>query len=245
MFHPPPHRADSDRTIPMSYTPRTIAFICELLHPPVNPDPGPIQKLHNEMFQSGQPAYSSFSVTPKGAELSNPVPTPGAVSTASFLADRMVFREEFGSLTHEGFASRVTRIIETVCELRKIQVITAQQVVVRSLVNPKNFKDSRAFLKSGMFGFDEETDIFGREPQLYGINLAFPPSPENPQAFALRVESFNNDPRSLFVENRGTFGPTVLTRGVDAVAQNIEATYGFLVQRALRFIASFDARQEA
>ena len=51
------------------YNPRTIALICELGHPPLNPDPAPVQRVHNEMFQSGDPPYSSFSVTPQGAEI--------------------------------------------------------------------------------------------------------------------------------------------------------------------------------
>ena len=49
---------------PMIYTPRTIALVCELFHPPQQPDPAPIQRFHNAMFQSGDPLYSSFSVTP-------------------------------------------------------------------------------------------------------------------------------------------------------------------------------------
>ena len=67
----------------MAYTPRTIAFLCELLHPPVMVDQGAIQKVHNQLFQSGSPAYGSFNVTPEGAFLSNPVMQPGAASSAA------------------------------------------------------------------------------------------------------------------------------------------------------------------
>src|SRR6185436_13817342 len=106
----------------MLYTPRTIALISELFHPPMQPDPAPIQKIHNRMFQAGNPAYSSFNVTPLGAELSNPVHQPGASSKAFFLADRFKFREELSSLTHDGFAARVRDVAQQVCELRGIQV---------------------------------------------------------------------------------------------------------------------------
>ena len=37
----------------MHYAPRTIALITELFHPPRHPDPAPIQRVHNQLFQSG------------------------------------------------------------------------------------------------------------------------------------------------------------------------------------------------
>src|SRR6185295_3770128 len=124
----------------MSYNPRTVALVAELLHPPMPPDPALVQRVHNRMYEAGQPAYSSFSVTPTGAVLSNPVGQPGASSYAAFLPDRFQFREELSSLTHDGFAQRVKQIAGQVCEARSIQVFTAQQVTVRTLVNPRSFK---------------------------------------------------------------------------------------------------------
>jgi hypothetical protein len=229
----------------MLYTPRTIALLCELFHPPQQLDPAPIQKIHNRMFEGGDPTYSSFAVAPYGAVLTNPVHQPGASSLAAFLADRFQFREELSSLTHDGFAARVREVARQACELRGIQVFTAQQVTVRTLVNPRQFKDSRSFLKQGMFGFDDETEIFGREPQLFGIRLVFPPQSGQTGAFALRVESFNNDPRSIYIENQATFGPVLVENGLATIEQNILDTYRFVVENTVRFVARFDARARA
>ena len=90
-----------------------------------------------------------------------------------------------------------------------------------------------------------ELDEFGREPQLYGMRLVFPPSSDSPNAFTLRVESFASDPRSLFLENQGSFGPTVAARGLEPIDVNIRSTYEFLVERVLPFLKHFDLRQEA
>lgn len=229
----------------MQYAPRTIAFLADLLHPPTTPDPRPIQRLHNAQFEDGDPTYSSYHVTPEGAVLSNPVSAPGAHSSVAFTADRLRFREELTGLTVEDFAKRVQTVVEDVVDLVPIQLFTAQQVTVRTLVNPRNFKDSRQFLKAGMFGFDAETQDFGREPQLYGIRMVFPPGPEEPNAHALRIESFNSDPRSVYVENQASFGPTVVRHGLGPLSENIAAAYAFVVDRALAFLAHFDARQEA
>lgn len=224
----------------MIYTPRTIALVAEIHHPPLHPDPAPIQRVHNEMFQSGDPAYSSFAVTPAGSILSNPVSQPGANSYAAFLPDRFQFREELSSLTYEAFALRVREISQRVARARGIQIFTAQSVTVRTLVNPRSFRDSRAYLKLGMFGFGDETEAFGREPQIYGIRLVFPPEGARANAFSLRIESYNNDPRSLYIENQGSFGPLLVENGLEALEENVLAAYRFVVEETLRFVARFD-----
>jgi hypothetical protein len=225
----------------MLYTPRTIALWCELHHPPLLPDPAPIQRLHNEMFQSGDPAYSSFSVTPAGAILSNPVAQPGASSFVAFLPDRFQFREELSSLTFDGFARRVREISARVAALRGLQVFTAQTVTVRTLVNPRNFRDSRAYLRQGMFGFEDEVQAFGREPRIYGMRLVFPPDEQHPNAFSLRIESYSSDPRSLYLENQASFGPLVADPVLQPIEDNVLATYRFVVEETLRFVSRFDA----
>ncbi len=228
----------------MRYEPRTIAFLCELLHPPLAPDPTPIQKIHNRMFEAGAPAYKSFAVTPQGAELSNPTPQPGAASSVRFLGDRFQFREELSGLTTEDFAARVREIATAVAELRRLQLFTAQVVTIRTLINPKNFRDSRTFLREAVFGFGDELQEFERAPRLFGLRLVFPPEQEAPNAHTLRTESFANDPRSLFLENQSSFGPSMVVHGLSSIEENIRATYDFLVERALPFIARFDARRE-
>jgi len=229
----------------MAYAPRTIAFLCELLHPPLVPDPAPIQRVHNRMFQTGAPLYRSFTVAGTGAVLSNPTAQPAAVSSVGFLSDRFQFREELSGLTPDDFSSRVREVTKMAVEERPVQLFTAQVVTIRTLINPRRFQDSRLYLKEGVFGFGEELGGLGREPQLYGMRLVFPPTPEEPWAFTLRVESFANDPRSLFLENQASFGPIVGPTGLETLERNIAATYDFLVQRALPFLGHFDVTQEA
>ena len=230
----------------MDYQPRTIALLSELYHPAQPPDPRPVQKLHNQMFEDGTPpVYTSFAVTPVGPVLSNPATRPGAASQVAFLQDRFQFREELGSLTAESFGQRVREVSERVIPHRKVEVFTGQQVTLRSLINPRNFKDARAFLKEGMFGFARQTEALGREPQLYGLRLVFPPEDEGSHAYAVRIESYSNDPRSLFLELQATFGPLLVSRGLEELESRVVEAYEFLTTRVLAFVARFDARQEA
>jgi len=226
------------------YAPRTIAFLSELFHPPGPTDAAAIQRVHNELFETGAPLYKSYSVTPQGAVLSNPVAGPGAVSTVAFLPDRFQFREELSGLTVEDFAARVTELAGRVVRRTQAQVFTAQTVTIRTLVNPRHFDDSREFMRQGLFGFDDETAVFERDPSLLGIRLVFTPEPETPNQHALRIESFASDKRSLFVENQAGFAPILVARGLDPIAANIQATYDFIVERALGFASRFDGVRE-
>jgi hypothetical protein len=227
----------------MKYPLRTIALQCDLFHPPMEPGPIHVQRVHNELFQTPDPAYKSFNFSPTGAVLSNPVSRPGEVSTAAFLTDRFQFREELTSLTVDEFAQRVQTISARVAELVPVQVFTAQQVTVRTLVNPRHFKDSRAYLRDGMFGFAEQVESFGRTAELYGLRLVFPPPAEEPNAHALRIESFSSDARSLFLENQASFAPILVARGLEILSENVATAYAFLVDRSLSFVGRFDQQQ--
>ena len=228
----------------MPYEPRTIALLTELLHPPVAPDHGAVQRIHNQMFEAGQPAYASFQVTPLGAVLSNPVTQPGAASAVAFLKDRIQFREELSGTGPEEFANRVRVISGAGAEARRLQLFTGQVVTIRSLINPRSTDDARTFLRSRVFGFGDQLEAFDRDAQLFGLRLAFGATKERPQAFGLRVESYAKDARSLFVEAQGNFGPTIAARGLEASGENILETYRFVTERACSFLARFDAPQE-
>lgn len=228
----------------MDYEPRTIAYLSELVHPPQPPDPRPIQRLHNRLFESGAPTYATFAVTPVGPVLANPVKQPGAASQVAFLADRLQFREELGGLTPESFGERILGIAREAAVLREVSLFTAHQVVLRSLVSPRHWPDTRVFLREAMFGFGEELSVFGRDPSLFGLRLAFPPTPTSPQAFELRTESYQRDPRSLFIEVQATFPPIPLD-ALERLATNVRDTYAFLTDKALPFVARFDARQHS
>ncbi len=222
------------------YAPRTISLVTDLMHPAVPSDPAAIQRVHDQLFRGGSPPYSSFVVSPAGAVLSNPVAAPGANSFAAFRPDRFQFCEELSSVTHDEFAARVRSVSEKVVAQRGFQFFTAQQVTLRTLVNPRAFQDSRAYLRHAMFGFDDETDVFGGDPALLGIRFVFPATPERLGSHGLRIESWANDPRSLFLEIVSTYGPVRAEGALVQVEENIHASYRFLTEPAMRFVAGFD-----
>jgi hypothetical protein len=232
------------------YDTRTIAFICELMHPHSQPDTGAVQRVHNGFFQDGDPPYTSFAITPMGPVLTNPSVRPGAVSQAVFLPDRFQFREELGALTCDDFAARVRQVTEAVTAQTGLQDFSGQQVTIRSLINPRHYRDSRDLLKEGLFRVQGSVSHFENDPAIWGLRMVFPPQENDPEipefaedpptANALRIESYAQDPRSLFLENQGSFGQIAVNDGLDILESNITSAYEFLTERGLSFVASFD-----
>ena len=232
------------------YDTRTIAFICELMHPPSQPDTGAVQRVHNGFFQDGDPPYTSFAITPMGPVLTNPSVRPGAVSQAVFLPDRFQFREELGGLTCDDFGARVRKVTEAVTAQTGLQDFSGQQVTIRSLINPRHYRDSRELLKKGLFKMQDSLSYFENDPAIWGLRMVFPPQDndqemlefdeDRPTANALRIESYAQDPRSLFLENQGSFGQIAVGDGLNIIESNITSAYEFLTERGLSFVASFD-----
>lgn len=230
----------------MPVAPRTIGFLCEVLHPPQAPDPVPIQRIHDAMFRSGDPTYRNFAVTHEGCQLSNPTGRPGAQSQVAFLTDRMRFVEEHTGLTVDDFAGRVRNLVEQVVEARRLPILAGQVVTIRTLVSPRNPSVGAEFMRLGLLRLGAELEAFGRPAAALGLRLVFTPTQERPNAFVLRVESLPGDPRSLWIEVQGTFAGVQTAPadpeapGLRALEDHVHAAYAFATSRTLAFLERFE-----
>lgn len=231
----------------MLYDTRSIAFLCELFHPPqAQIDATRVQSVHNEIFANPRVGYRNFNFISGGVMLSNPHPTPGANSALTVLGDRLRLIEELTDASLDDFLHRLETVSKLTAARLEIPIFTACQVSVRSLVNPRAFRDAREFLARGVFRFSEEDlSTFGRPSQMLGLRMLFPQAPGERAFYALRLESFNNDPRSIFLENVGTFPGVVPAAEAAAFSDCVRETYRFLTERAVGFLARFDNRAES
>ena len=231
----------------MSYALRSIAFVAELIHAPIQHDPHSLQKLHGQLFSSSECSYRDFRLVPGGAQFSNAMGgLPGSpVSCANLLADRVQVREEQTGLSREEFEARVGHLARAVLGALPIKVFLAQQYAVRSVINPHTTADAREFMLRTLFGLDETLlSCFPAAPSLAGLRLAFPPAEDGNGIFNVRVESFSSDNRSLFLETVGTFGQPVQPDAIDSLVQRFEATYDFQQEQLVAFVSQFDVDTE-
>ena len=226
---------------PMSYDPRTIAYMAELIHQPMQLAADKVQTIHNALFGDPSTSYQNFQIAPDGIHLSNVAQQPGSVSSVSFGPDRIVLREELRATTLEDFATRVVHVAKVSFQTLGVQASLAQQFVVRSLVTPRSAQDSREFMARKVFGASEDKwSAFQRPMQTIGMSFMFPQTGTDNQVFRVRIETWNQDPRSLWIENVGSFTQPVLAERVPDLGNLLHSTYGFVTGPVSEFLAQFD-----
>jgi len=227
----------------MSYDPRTIAFLAEVLFQPVTLQAERVQQIHNSLFGRRELAYQNFQIAQDGIHLSNLVQSPGSVSVATFLPDRIVLREELRSTTVEDFATRLVNVTSVAFQTLGIQTTVAQQFVVRSLVNPRQWASSTELMAQSMLARGSDAlAAFGRPVQAMGLRLTFPQVPGQGEMFNLRLETWTQDPRSLWIENTGSFASATSADNLPVLSNYLYATYRFLTQKACAFLELFDQK---
>lgn len=228
----------------MTFGLRSLAFVAELIHPPVVHDGSKLQQLHGRLFESSASSYRDFRVVQGGCQMSNATGgLPGSpVSVANVLPDRVQVREEQTGMSREDFEARLVGFARAALELLPMTLFMVQQFAVRAVVNPQADDDARAFLLGHVLGLDDDQlGGFDSSPNLAGLRLSFPPGGEHQGVFNVRVESFSQDNRSLFLENVGTFGrPITLDSLDDPLTGRFGATYDFLQNRLVAFVDRFD-----
>ena len=225
----------------MSYDPRTIAFLAEVLFPPVPLAPDTVQGIHNTLFQQSELSYQSFQVAQDGIHLTNMPEAPGAVSSVTFLPDRLILREELQPTTLEELATRLVNVSGISLRALDIPFSVAQQFVVRSLVTPRHIEDSRDFISQRLMGGEISTwQRFERPFESIGVRYTFPQHEDRQELFNLRIETWNQDPRSIWIENVGSFTQQVALEDMPQLSTHLTSTYTFLTGPVCSFIADFD-----
>lgn len=225
----------------MSYDLRTIAFAAEFLYPPQQLRADLVQGIHNTLYRQPGIGYQNFQVAPDGIHLSNLPQAPGQVSLATFAWDRLILREELRGTAVEDFATRIVNVTTTAFQALGIGATLVQQFVVRSLVAPRQFRDGREFLSRRLMAPGNDAwQSFGRPLQQLGVRLVFPPHGGGRETYQVRVETWPQDPRSLWLENTGSFpGPIVATEAPQ-LANHLFSTYRYLSGPVCEFLSALD-----
>lgn len=225
----------------MAYDPRTIAYQADILHPPIPLRPDVVQGIHNALFRQPALAYQNFQVAQDGIHLTNLPQAPGQVSAVTFLPDRMVLREEFRSTTIEDFAARVVNVVKVGFQTLGVPVALAQQFIVRSLIQPRYLHQNRETLTQRMLGADQEAwQSFGRPLHSAGLRLQFAPTESQRENFHVRIETWHQDPRSVWIENTGSFTVPTTAENLPQLGDYLYATYRFMTGPVGEFLSSFD-----
>lgn len=227
-----------------SYDPRTIALLSEIIHPPTDLQPAAVQQIHNELYGHTEFAYQNFTVQADGIKLVNEGERQDCVSLVNFLPDRIQVREELTGAHVDDFSRRVEQVIDISIEKLGIPILVAQQHVVRSLITPRHFNDSRDFLAGAACGMPaDDFAVFDRPAELFGLRLVFPAVEGKNDVHAVRIESFREDPRCVWLEDVATFTTALMPNQLEGLTENVRATYDFVRDKVLTFLSRYDRKE--
>jgi hypothetical protein len=225
----------------MSYPLRSIAFVADLIHPPLQHKSEALQRVHSVVFNDEECQYKNFQLMPGGAQLINPPKKNNYVSCCTIMQDRIQVREEMTGIGRDDFRSRVLRIATTAVNNLQIPVFVVRQFVVRSLINTRNYEDTREFIAQSLLKMTaEDFQPLGGDPGLLGLRFAFQTSSIEEGIYNVRIESYTNDARSLFLENVASFRKPITNQNIDDIGADFDTAYSFIESRLIPFVARFD-----
>lgn len=220
---------------------RTITFITEAIHLPVAHAPERLRQLYGELCKSC--GYENFTRTSSGARIERPAGDTAGLGSLTISRDRIQVFEDDVRVPVDQFARQLEEVARTAMGVLRIPFFLVQQCTVRAIATPMSFPASSQFLGERLFSIGaEEVAVLGRPATLFGFRMIFPPTREAPHTFNVRVEAYTKDPKSVYMENSGTFNSPVDAKGLEALGRNMQATSDFITNRLCAFLSQFDRR---
>jgi hypothetical protein len=150
-------------------------------------------------------------------------------------------REELRGLTPEDFATKTVDVASTAFQTFGIPVSVAQQFVVRSLIAPRHHRDGREFLSKRLVAPGASAwQALERPIHSLGVRLVLPPQQGSQGTYHVRVETWPQDPRSIWIENTGSFAGPIGAGDAPRLAELLFETYRYLTGPVTNFLASLD-----
>jgi hypothetical protein len=222
---------------------RTIALIVEILHLPMQHSKTQLRTLYAKLCN--QCDFENFTQRPGGARIERLATEETGFSRVTYAPDRITFSEEGGLLTVDSYAARLEAILEDSMDLLGIPLILMEQCTVRGVVTPGAFRSASEFIGTRLMNIGSgDFSVIGRPASVFGFRLVVPPAGDARDSYNIRVEVFARDPKSLYLENTGTFRTPVNRADISAVTRALRDTCSFLNDRLCPFLSLFDVPGE-
>ena len=222
--------------------PMNILYRSELVHPPQEYTNKSLQKFYYELTQVEGLNFNKFEIVANGADIS--IKEERTVFSCMIRNDRIILTEEWAKCTLAEFQNRLNELVQLTLRSLNVKFFIAQTCVVRCLFMLTKLDDSRRFLGDEICQLkDKIFPQFKRPAHLFGLSLWFPRGKEDPLAFNLRIESFNEDTTKIFLENIGTYiGQPIIPDRLNLIVENLQRTNDFLVKNTFQFLEQFEKK---
>jgi hypothetical protein len=201
--------------------------------------PHRLRSLYQELCT--QCEFENFIRRPAGAIIERPASEEAGLSRLTFSTDRMHLIEEGGLLTLDSFCRRLDAILSRSMDHLGIPVFLMELCTVRMVATPGHFESASDFISTRLLNFGAvDLSQLGRTTKVFGLSLSVPPTADMRDSYSIRVEVFARDPKSLYLENAGTFRTPINRADIAQAGDAMRATCEFVSERLCPFLSRFD-----
>jgi hypothetical protein len=214
-------------------------LIVEVLHLPMQHAKTQLRTLYTKLCSLCD--FENFTQRPGGARIERPASEEAGLARVTFGPDRITFSEEGGLLTVDGCCERLEAILAESMDLLGIPILLMEQCTVRAVVTPGAFRSASDFIGTRLMNIGSgDFSAIGRPTSVFGFRLVAPATAEARDSYSVRVEVFARDPKSLYLENVGTFRQPLNRADLHTVAQSLRDTSSFVSEKLCSFLSLFD-----
>ncbi|MCE5299805.1 MAG: hypothetical protein LLG37_02890 [Spirochaetia bacterium] len=223
----------------MELSTRLFAMIIELVYVPVQIEDKKIRELFNSV--SDNHSITSYNAAPDGTVVMSSKDEKNNFVRYRIMKDRVVLSYEYCRNSINYYQGLAGDFIEKFTKNIGVSLFLAETTVLRRHANIQGVSDSRDYLIKRVYGMDEENlKKFNRPLHMMGTRIFFPPVPDDPCVYEVKIETVMEDYRTLFLECLGVYAAAIDTRqGITGIFNNLKKTDDFLINNIGGFITQF------
>ena len=223
----------------MDISTRLMSVNMEFVFMPAHMDDKKLRGVFDSVSESH--SITSFSTMPDGSVIMSTKEEKNNLARYRVFRDRLVISYEFCSNSINYYSALASDFLNTCAKALSIPLIIMHSISIRKLVNLRQFEDGRDYLLKKAFSMtDDDLKPFARPLHIIGSRMFFPPVNQELSAYDVKIESWGEDTRSIFIECAGIYSAPVDTaRDIAALSADVDRTDLFISKNIMDFLTHF------
>jgi hypothetical protein len=186
-------------------------------------------------------SITSFSTLPDGSIIMSTKEVKNNLARYRILKDRMLVSYEFCSNSINYYSALAADFLGAFTKATAVSLIIMHSITIRKLVNLRQFEDGREYLIRKVFSLeDSDMKSFARPLHVIGSRMFFPPVNQELSAYDVKIESWVEDTRSIFVECSGIYSaPVDIRENSQAISSDVDRVDAFISKNVMGFLTHF------
>lgn len=223
----------------MEVTTRLYSMVVEAVFIPAQLDEKKCREIFDKVSDSH--AITTYQSLPDNSVLMSSKDEKVNFSRYKISKDRLNMSYDFCTQSVNYYQAISDDFLKVFTSITGNSLFLMHSVIIRKLVNIKGIEDCRDFLISKVLSMTEANfQTFKRPLHAIGTRLFFPPIKDDMSAYDVKVESWMDDYRTLYIECAGVYStPMDIKIQSTGIGSDITKTDEFINKNVMGFLSRF------